>query len=179
MASTDVLNCIQQILGDVAKQEIPSIVYQELEDAVTRNCFKASAHIDHVDVVSQFLQTESEALRLAINGIGPTRTVELSSAGVTQQGGEASSSSGANRPAASQKSKVQAEYVRVASILGRIRSLLEPHGPALLLRDVKNFPNLIRDSLETISYLEDANQAVVDQINGTHDRLDDLVRRVT
>ncbi|KAL7279310.1 hypothetical protein PYCCODRAFT_1469944 [Trametes coccinea BRFM310] len=181
MSSARYLDSVQQLLRDLARSKTPSAAYKEiLQIAAAQDDTKSNTSLDYTHIVSEFLHAESKAQRIVLSGAGTTQMVALTPAGVIHYLGQAGGipNSPRQNKHSSQKAKARADYVFAATTLARIVDLLENREPAILLRDVRRLPRLVRDYLETVTYLEESNQAVVDQINGTQERLDDLVRRV-
>ncbi|KAH9887572.1 hypothetical protein C8Q73DRAFT_794581 [Cubamyces lactineus] len=182
MPSTSSLGAILQVLGEVAQYETPTIKYHELlEMSAARYDAKSEAPLDHDALTLEFVRHEIQARRLVVEEIGPIRTVTLSPSGIIYYRGYAGRAPNASvmNKWNSRKAKAQAEYLLAATTLAAIVGILEARENPMMLSDARNLPQLVREYLNTVQYMEEANQDVIDQIRATQERLDNLVRRVT
>ncbi|KAJ3005288.1 hypothetical protein NUW54_g4407 [Trametes sanguinea] len=177
MADFNARQLLEKAIAELRQSGLLSIEYKELLNKVVRD----NKDEDFRGGVALFLEKEILAGRLIVTETAEERVISLDVSGVASYMGQnTSASSGVNTSTRSRVSKSQAQmdYIRSARILGQVLQALHGHEPEMLLRDVKKLPNLVRSNLETVTYLEEINQNVSDEIEQSNDRLRHLEERI-
>ncbi|KAI0644127.1 hypothetical protein C8Q79DRAFT_1011921 [Trametes meyenii] len=181
MSSPSYAEAFHKALQDVACSAGCTVSYEQLLKRIAYHIGMGTIVVGRDGPILPLLATEIQAQRVVVSGDGQGRSVMLTPKGATHYAQQrydyanvACSTEGLRNRRKSEKHQALKDYARSAEILAQVVHVFRGHEPDMLLRDVRGLPNLVRENLSTVAYLEEDNQAVLDQINQTHDRLDDM-----
>ncbi|KAI0667017.1 hypothetical protein C8Q78DRAFT_994413 [Trametes maxima] len=174
------LDALQNVLRDLATHWLPSITYAELLTRVVAHEHKQDfVPVGSADLILPLLDVEVKNRRIVVSGSGVAQMIMLTLDGVAhyskrdQAGHSSNADVGHNTGIRTlKKRQAIAEYVRSAEVLAEVVGILSGHEPEILLRDVRRLPELVRENINSVAYIEEENQGILDQINQTHSRLD-------
>ncbi|KAI0666357.1 hypothetical protein C8Q78DRAFT_1082977 [Trametes maxima] len=172
---------LQIALHHLVEENKTRVTFQELVDRVVQLKGVAREPIapDHHSLLWTALISEVKGERVGVRGDGLRAVITVTASGLTHYKHLALRAAGSDADSVptlfQTKDEARAEYIRLANVVEQVVEALKGHEPESLLLDSRNIPSLVHDNMESINFMQEQNQEIIDRIDMTADHIDYLL----